>query len=33
MHIDFAMNSPFGAEGKPGRKKKKKAKNGGGDDE
>ena len=32
-HIDFALNSPFGAEGKPGRKKRKKAKNGGGDDE
>ena len=32
-HIDFAMTSPFGAEGRPGRKKRKKLKSGGGDDE
>ena len=31
--IDFAMTSPFGAEGRPGRKKRKKMKSGGGDDE
>ena len=30
-HIDFAMTSPFGAEGRQGRKEK--LKSGGGDDE